>query len=145
MKIGPVHKVAVVFVMLAGVAPAQSRLPQDVQSALDRKDYATALRMVRPLAQSGDPAAQSLLGTMYALGDGVTQSYKESVDWYRKSAAQGFSEAQFQLGTAYLLGQGAPQNATEALTWLRKAADQGHPDAEADLGLMYAQGRGVQR
>ena len=90
MKIRPVHKLAMALVMLAGFAPAQSRLPQDVQSALDRKDYATALRTVRPLAQSGDPAAQSLLGTLYALGDGVTQSYKESVDWYRKSAAQGF-------------------------------------------------------
>src|SRR5580704_2821140 len=135
-------KLAIMLVTLAGFAAAQSPPLQDAQSALDRKDYATALRTVRPLAQAGDPAAQALLGGMYAFGYGVSKSYAEAVNWYRKSAAQGFAEAQYQLGTALLLGQGTPQNNAEALNWLRKAADQGHPEAQSNLGMMYAEGRG---
>src|SRR4051812_23323712 len=104
----------VLLIALASLAGAQSL--QDVQSALDRKDYATALRIVRPLAQSGDAAAEAILGSMYAFGYGVAQSNSEAVTWYRKSAAQGFAPAQYQLGTAVLLGEGAPQNNAEALS-----------------------------
>ena len=120
-------KLAIALVTLAGAASAQSPALQDAQSALDRKDYASALRTVRPLAQAGDPAAQTLLGGMYVFGYGVSKSYAEAVNWYRKSAAQGFAEAQYQLGTALLLGQGTPRNDTEALNWLRKAAERGIP------------------
>ena len=107
---------AIALVVLAGFTCAQSQTLQDAQSALERKDYATALRTVRPLADRGDPAAQSLL-------------------WERCT--------RWGVGTAHLLGQGAPQNNAEALNWLRKAADQGHPNAQSNLGMMYALGRGV--
>ena len=94
------------ILLLAGLAIAQSSQSlQDVQSAIQRKDYATALRIVQPLAQGGDPAAQTILGSMYALGYGVSRSYSEAVNWFRKSAAQGFPDGQYQLGTAYLLGR----------------------------------------
>ena len=135
----------ILWLTLASWSFAQSPALQDARSAIERKDYATALRIVRPLAQGGDPAAQSMLGTMYALGYGVPQSPTDALNWNRKSAAQGYPEAQYQLGTAYLLGEGAAKNNTEAVNWTRKAADQGHPDAQMNLGMMYAQGRGVRR
>ena len=87
-----VGKLGILLFMLAILAAGQPL--QDVQAAIDRKDYATALRIVRPLAQSNDPAAQSILGTLYALGYGVPQSYTEAVNWFRKSAEQGHPGAQ---------------------------------------------------
>ena len=40
----------------------------DAAVAYDRKDYATALRIIRPLADKGDARAQYDLGVIYAEG-----------------------------------------------------------------------------
>ena len=80
---------AILLLTLASFAAAQAPTLQDVQSAIDRKDYATALRIVRPMAQGGDPSAQAVLGTMYALGLGVSRSDAEAVNWFRKAAEKG--------------------------------------------------------
>jgi uncharacterized protein len=52
---------------------------EDRLSAYDRGDYATALRVLRPLADQGYAEAQSNLGLMYENGNGVTQDFKEAV------------------------------------------------------------------
>src|SRR5512143_2024406 len=128
---------AILLITLAGLATGQSQALQDVQSALQRKDYATALRTVRPLAQGGDPNAHFILGTMYAVGLGVSRSNSDAVSWFRKAAEQGHPAAQSNLGVAYLSGQGVQRNYTEAANWLRKAADQNDPQAQANLASVY--------
>src|SRR5438874_9704312 len=116
------------LVLLAGLAIAQSSQPlQDAQTAIGRKNYATALKIIQPLAQRGDPAAQTILGSMYAFGYGVSRSYTDAVNWFRKAAEQGQPSAQSNLGLAYLNGQGVKQDYAEAANWLRKAADQNDP------------------
>ena len=92
MKTSTPRKLALVLVTLACLVWAQSQPLQDAQSAIRRKDYAIALGALRPLAENGDPAAQSMLGSMYALGLGLPQNFTESTNWYRKSAAQGFAD-----------------------------------------------------
>ncbi len=42
-------------------------------------DYATALRLWRPLAEQGEAYAQHNLGVMYRDGEGVPQDYAEAV------------------------------------------------------------------
>jgi len=37
---------------------------------------------------------------------GVTESFKEAVEWYRKAAEQGVPDAQSNLGLMYKKGQG---------------------------------------
>src|SRR4249919_3666079 len=124
--------------LVAGLAIPQSSQPlQDAQTAIGRKDYTTALRIIQPLAQRGDPAAQTILGSMYAFGYGVSRNYTEAVNWFRKAAEQGQSAAQGNLGLAYLNGQGVKQNYTEAANWLHKAADQNDPQAQTNLASMY--------
>ncbi len=51
-------------------------------------DFATALREWKPLAEQGNADAQSLLGAMYAEGNGVPRDYKAAVKWYRLAAKQ---------------------------------------------------------
>jgi hypothetical protein len=44
-------------------------------AAFGKDDYATALRLLRPLAEQGDADAQYNLGLMFADGRGVPQDY----------------------------------------------------------------------
>jgi len=47
--------------------------------AYERGDYAAALRLWRPLAEQGNPAAQYNLGVMYREGQSVPQDDAEAV------------------------------------------------------------------
>ena len=58
-------------------------------AAAEAGDFATALQEWTPLAEAGDAEAQIYLGSMYALGTGVPQDYKEALKWYRLAAEQG--------------------------------------------------------
>jgi uncharacterized protein len=109
------------------------------QQAYDKKDYATALKKWKPLAEGGHAQAQFSLSGMYANGQGVTEDYAEAARWLRKAAEQGDAEAQFRVGLNYHLDQ----NHTEAARWNRKAAEQGHAQAQSTLGYLYDQGLGV--
>ncbi len=112
-------------------------------AALQRGDYATAIRELRPLAEQGNARAQRALGFMYSNGRGVTQDYAEAMRWYRKAAEQGDAEAKYNLGIMYSIGQGVPQDYARAVGSWRKAAEQGYADAQYNLGFMYSMGRGV--
>ena len=92
-------------------------------------DYATAMRLWRPLAEQGNASVQFNLGVMYGKGRGVPQDYVEAVKWYRLSAAQGYDLAQNNLGFMYASGQGVPQDYVEAHKWWNLAAAQGDADA----------------
>lgn len=87
--------------------------------AMERSDYATALKELAPLAERGNTEAQSNLGRMYLYGWGVRKSAAEAAKWYRKAAEQGDAKAQKML--AYLLEQGAgvEKNPAEAEKWHR--------------------------
>jgi len=132
------------FALLA-ISLLTSPLWADYKEALKKGDYKTVLREITPLAQKGDAEAQSILGTMYANGQGVPLSYKKAEEWIRKAAEQGFAEAQYNLGVMYDQGFGVPQNFTEAAKWYQKAAEQGTAEAQYNLGLMHVEGKGVQQ
>ena len=88
--------------------------------------------------EQGSTDAMFALGTVYSYGEGVPQSFKEAVRWYRKAADQGHAGAQFNLGNSYLNGEGVPQSFKEAACWCRKAADQGDADAQFKPGNRYS-------
>jgi len=49
----------------------------DGQATYNRGDYATALKLLRPLARQGNANAENNLGWMYDQGHGVTQDFKK--------------------------------------------------------------------
>jgi uncharacterized protein len=114
---------------------------EDGVAAFQRGDYATAMRLLRPLADQGNAKAQSKLGLMYENGQGVPQDYVQALFWYRKAAEQGDAFGQLYLGVMYQVGQGVPQDYAQALFWYRKAAEKGM--AQVNLGAMYLNGQGV--
>ncbi len=118
---------------------------EDGLKAYNVGDYGTAWRLLRPLAEQGDAAAQYGLGVMYERGQGVRQNDVEAVKWYRLAAKQGHAEAQSNLGVMYERGQGVMRDHAEAVKWFRLAAVQGNAEALSNLGYMYGHGRGVQQ
>ena len=71
------------------IAPALAGSFKDGVAAYDRKDYAAALWIFRPLAEQGNASAQNNLGVMYAIGNGMPQDYVEAHKWANLAAAQG--------------------------------------------------------
>ena len=112
-------------------------------AAYDRGDYATELRLLRPLAEQGDADAQLSLGDMYGDGNGVPQDFTQATQWYRKAAEQGNVNAQFDLGILYGGPQGAPHSNVQSAQWFRKAAEQGLALAQFNLAMAYSTGIGV--
>jgi len=91
--LGALFIVAVLFVTSAYAGPLE-----DGEAAFKREEYTTALKILRPLAEQGDPEAQWIVGGLFISGDGVPEDLKEAEKWWRKSADQGHVEAQYFLG-----------------------------------------------
>ena len=98
----------------------------DGVAAYDRGDYATALRLWRPLAEQGDANAQFDLGGLYEKGEGVPKDYVEAAKWLRLAAEQGNFVYEFNLGLTYYDGKGVPQDCVLAHMWFNLAATQGY-------------------
>ena len=113
------------LVLAASLASAAVAGPyEDGDVAYFKGDYATALKLYRPLADQGHVLAQYNLGVMYANGQGVPQDYAQAVSWYRKAADQGLADAQYNLALKYSNGQGVPQDYTQAHMWWNLAASR---------------------
>lgn len=82
--------------------------------AYEAKDFATAHKEFRALADKGDASGQLWLGKLYLEGKGVPQSDKDAAEWFTKAAEQGEPHAQFSLGMMYEMGKGVPHDQAKA-------------------------------
>ena len=114
-------------------------------AALKNGDYATAWRILAPLAEAGDARAENDVGVMYGRGLGVPQSYAQAAVWIIRAAEQGNPYAQSTLGYMYYRARGVEQDYDAAALWARRAAEQGIASAQTDLGLLYDRGQGVEQ
>jgi hypothetical protein len=134
---------AVAFAALQGVAKAEPA--DEALAAYQRKDYATALRIWKPLAEQGNARAQSSLAAMFENGQGLPQDLAAALEWNRKAAEQGDALGEASLGEMYSNGRGVPRDYSVALGWYQRAADQGYVQSEFDVGLMHEMGQGIGR
>src|SRR6266446_5952317 len=116
---------------------------EDAGAAYKRGDYATAMKLVRPVAEQGNTSAQYNLGTMYYNGEGTRRDYAEALKWYRMAADHGDVESARRAGFMYANGQGVSRDEAEALKWYRMAADRGDAESQNNLGVIYTDGKGV--
>jgi TPR repeat protein len=137
------HILAGVALALTLTGGAVAEPFQEAVAAYQRGDYATAARLLRPLAEQGNASAQNNLGMMYKDGQSVTQDYAEAIKWFRLAAKQGDAGGQSNLGRMYDNGLGVAKDTAEAIKWYRLAADQGSATAQNNLGSMYAKGEGL--
>jgi hypothetical protein len=93
--------------------------------AYDRANYATALKIWLPLAEQGDPEAQTYVGDFYEKGLGRSPDYAVAANWYQRAAEQGYATAQISLGQLYERGLGVPKDMVTALDLYRRASGLG--------------------
>ena len=115
-----------------GLADSE-RAPDLAFGAYQRGYYLTALRLALPRAESGDPAAQTLIAEIYWNGLGAAQDKEKAAEWYRFAAEGGGREAQFTYANLLLQGEVVPQNKELGEEFMRKAADAGHPRAQFNV------------
>lgn len=106
-------------------------------------DYAAALRLLMPLAESGHPDAAFVVGMMYADGRGVAADAAQAAAWYRRAADNGSAWGATNLAAMYEHGKGLAGDDAKAAYWYRRAAALGASDAAGRLAFAYAEGKGV--
>ena len=105
--------------MVGTFAFAEAGQLETGEAAYFKHDYANAIRLLRPLADSGNAPAQNRLASIYFWGGhGVQQDAARAAQWYRKAADQGNALAQAHLGLMYEHGYGVPTDAVLARMWL---------------------------
>jgi TPR repeat protein len=145
LRARPSHLVFAALLSFAA-SPAFAAALDDGRDAYQKGDYATALKLLRPLADAGNPEAQVFIGMSYEFGDGVAKNTSEAVKWYRQAAEKGNTDAAYNLGTIYQEGTGVAKNIPEAVKWFRMAAAKGDPLSQRELGTIYRDGSaGVKR
>ena len=90
--------------------------------AYNSGDYVGAFVEWEDLAVNGDAIAQSSLGIMYHLGQGVSQDDFKAFELLNQSARQGFAPAQMSLGHLYENGLGTKPDKGRAFIWYSMSA-----------------------
>ena len=106
-------------------AAATAGAADDGDVAFKLKDYGTAMKLLMPFAQRGDPVAETDVGMMYYGGLGVPLDRAEGVKWFMSSAKHGTPGGEVDMGIAYATGEGIRQDRLQAYMWFSLAADQG--------------------
>jgi len=142
------HRIGLLLLSTLFAFFAAAAKSDDYTSAMEasrKNDFATAFKLLKPLADRGDIRAQGELGALYLSGRGTTHDAKQGVHWTKEAASKGLATAQYNLGTMYIDGQLIAKDYHEAMKWLLAAAGQGLPAAQAGVGAMFYEGQGVQQ
>jgi TPR repeat protein len=95
---------------------------------LERKDYLSALALLLPLADAGNPKALCNLANLYHFGWGVEADGKKAAELYRKVASQNIRQqhlsgiAYQNLATLYVIGAPGVEPDCEKAAQYRKLA-----------------------
>ncbi len=102
-------------------------------AAFNSGQDAKAFEILKPLADSGDPKSQNMVGFLFVMGYGVDSSNKQATRYYQMAAEQGYADAQYNLARQYLNGSGVEKSTANAIKWFEKAAALGIEDATKKL------------
>ncbi|MEK9627753.1 MAG: hypothetical protein VW455_01895 [Nitrospinota bacterium] len=70
-----------IILLIGSFTPVFADSFEDAVDAVNRRDFETAYKMVVPLAEKGQAAAQLMLGMMYFKGTGVEKNIIEADKW----------------------------------------------------------------
>ena len=129
-------------VVFGGMSPARADLAE-AEAAYKRRDFGTALRVLRVEAERGDIDAQFRLAFLHANGEGVAPDQSQATRWFHQATDKLDPGAQFNVGVMYFEGKLLPKDPVLAAYWFRKAAARGDSEAQFNLGLMYDGGLGL--
>ena len=87
----------IVTALFWGASSALAGPWEDGMVAYNRGDYVPAIRLFRPLAEQGNPKAQSVLGKMYRKGQGVARNPAQAFMWFSLAARRGDARARAEM------------------------------------------------
>lgn len=128
------------FPLSGFAAPTEQQILDDAWTAYNIGNYKKTLALVQPLANEGNPRAQTILGRCYENGLGVNQDMAVAAQWFQLAAEQNYSEAQVLLAYCYEIGSGVPKNPQQVMNLFTRAAEAGNAEAQFNLALNYSQG-----
>jgi TPR repeat protein len=102
-----------------------------------------AMKEARVGTELGSSMAMTLLGVMFADGNGVARDYGAALKLFREAAKKDHPLAAFNLGVMLANGWGTPADDADAIAQFHRAAGGYDPLAMQILGEAYARGRGV--
>lgn len=105
--------------------------------AIENKDYATALVILKQLAKQNHVEAQFKLSEIYRNGLGVKKNNSVGLKYLISAANLGSVQAQFNLAKIYLKGIEKPKNKKEAIRLLELSAENNNILANDLLGEVY--------
>lgn len=114
-------------------------------SAFEAKHFTQAVRLLAPLADSGEPEALYRVAIMHQNGLGVTRNELKAFACMKRAAEAGHALAQHGLGFMYMDGDCVDTNGEKAVQWFTRAAEQGLVGSKTTLALMYREGRLVEK
>jgi hypothetical protein len=118
------HAIAANLVLLSISVPVAAGPLEDGNAGYKRGDYATAMEILRPLADQGDGMAEAIVGLMYLNNFGVPLDYVTAYMWFSLAAAHGNS-----LG-ALLLKQMTPKMTPGEIAEAQKRAREWTPNMQ---------------
>ena len=121
---------------------ASPRATTAAYEAYDQGKYLTALDLALKAAQKGDPQAHTLVGRIYAEGNGAPQNLALAAQWYARAAELGDTEGMFAYGVMLAEGEGVAKNCEAAAQMFEAAAARKHALANYNLALLFLKGDG---
>lgn len=121
---------------------ADPALLQQASDAMAAQDFASALRIARPLAEEGHVGASYLVGMCTAFGLGTTQDLNAARGYFQTAARGDHPSALFELGAMANEGAlGEPDNAA-AIGFFERSARLGSLGGIMSFGEMLLNGLG---
>jgi len=118
-------KVFLLFIMISSLSFASV---VDANKAIDKKDYKTAIVLLKKMAYEG-MIAKYKLAQMHEYGWGVQKDINKAIFIYTLSANDGYEAARNRLGDIYLEGIGVKKDLEMAIKYHELAAQQGNLDS----------------
>jgi TPR repeat protein len=132
----------VALLMVSALAPVASLAQSDLEVGLEwraKGQMSRAYKVLRPLADAGDPNAMLVVGEMLLLGKGTARNEVEGRRLLSRAYENGNPEAGLVLGRYYV----DQRRARSGLPFLISAADAGLIAAMELLGKVYRGGYGI--
>ncbi len=130
--------------VVANWAPnAHADALQDGAAAWLKGDFASSVRLLTPLADEGNPMAQTIVGGAYAGGWGIEKDCQKALEYLDRPIKSGYARAEYAMGRFSHTGTCVKRSEQESFLWYQKAAAHHDPDADFALGLYYTIGQGT--
>jgi TPR repeat protein len=117
--------VALMFAVVPAGAASLSAVLAAGLAAYAAGDFAVAMHDFRALADDGSAVGETMLGTMYAHGEGVHRDPATAAAYFNRAAHRGYAPAQLAFAKVLARGEGVVADRDAAWLWLRLAIARG--------------------